>query len=257
MKPFSIAFFVFDLILDLCTYASPDVKDTIVNISPDSAKNTYSPNYPKIFKFEYPKALALYKSNARRFDSICHIYDVDTSLAVSIVFPEFIRYQYYQDVFEILSLEMVYIKLGKKYIDFSIGPMQMKPSFAEDLENCLRASAKLSAKYKLLLRYHSVLETEIRKERLDRLKALDFQMVYLCLFCDVVSSCFHNIASKPIGERIKFYAAAYNSDFHASEAKIDEQIKHHCFPDGKNSIFAQYSYSEVALHFYQNFYSKK
>jgi hypothetical protein len=249
-------FFVLFIYFKIGLIASQDLKDTIKTIESDSNLNIYKPDYYTIFKYQYPKAILLYRSNICLFDSICHVYQIDTAIAVSIVFPEFIRYLHYQDVIESLSLEMVYVKLGKDFIDFSVGPMQMKPSFAEDLESISKKSTTLSDKYKLLTTYHSIQEDDIRRERLDRMKTLYWQMIYICLFYDVVSARFKNLVFKSKEQKIRFFAAAYNSDFQASANKIFKQIKNRCFPDGKQSMVPQYSYSDVALDFYQNYYAK-
>ena len=49
----------------------------------------------------------------------------------AIFFPELIRYSFIRDLLETTALEYLYIENGKNYADFSIGRMQMKPSFIE------------------------------------------------------------------------------------------------------------------------------
>jgi hypothetical protein len=256
MKILKTSLFIVFLCFPVYLFALSGVRDTIKTENTDSISNDYKPNYSYIFRYQYPKALQFYISNKYQFDSICYVFQVDTAIAVSIVFPEFIRYVHYQDVIESLSLETVYVKLGKDFIDFSVGPMQMKPSFVEDLERILNSSPVLSLKYKVLREYHSVLEQDVRRERLDRMKSPVWQMMYICLFCDIVSTKFQSVIFNTKQQKIKFFAAAYNSDFKASADKISKQAYKRNFPDGKNSILPQYSYSDIALDFYKNHYQK-
>jgi len=53
---------------------------------------------------------------------------------LSIVFPELIRFNAIQDKIETFALQSLYVKYGKDYANFSVGPFQVKPSFAESLE---------------------------------------------------------------------------------------------------------------------------
>lgn len=56
------------------------------------------------------------------------------SEALAIVSPELIRWTAFKDFFETTALELLYVKKGKTYADFSIGHFQIKPSFVEQLE---------------------------------------------------------------------------------------------------------------------------
>jgi hypothetical protein len=55
-----------------------------------------------------------------------------TDIGIAVVFPELTRYSYIRDVAETAALELSYILGGD--VDFSIGKMQMKPSFAAQIE---------------------------------------------------------------------------------------------------------------------------
>ena len=236
--------------------ASFDNKINIETIQLCHFTTDYDPDYSQIFKYEYPVALELLKQNVKLFNTTFSTYKIDTALAVSIVFPEFIRFSNYKDILETHSLEVIYVNLGKEYIDFSIGLMQMKPSFAEKLENYIENSVKLSVKYSFLTNYSSSSEKEIRAERISRLKSVQWQMFYLCSFCDVVSDRFSHAVFISKAAKIKFYATAYNCDFLSSQEKINKQINLRYFPYGKNWVMPQYAYSEVAAHFYLHYYSQ-
>ncbi len=249
---FHVAFFIFLCLLFNITPAFYNNKKS--SIEKYNLAYKYDPDYSQIFKYEYPTALKLLKENLQLFKNTCSTYNIDTAIAVSIVFPEFIRYSNYKDIIETHSLEVIYVNLGKEYIDFSIGLMQMKPSFAEKLENYVKTSANLSKKYDFIGKYTSATEKEIRSQRVARLKSVQWQLFYLCSFCDVVSERFSHSVYGSKAEKIKFYAATYNCDFLASEEKIIKQTKQRYFPYGKNWVMPQYSYSDVAADFYKHFY---
>lgn len=213
------------------------------------------PDYTEIFKYEYPAAIDMLKQNIESFNNTCSTYNIDTAIAISVVFPEFIRYSNYKDILETHSLEIIYVNLGKEYIDFSVGLMQMKPSFVENLERYIKTSLQLSKKYKFITIFNSGTEKQIRQQRLNRLKSTQWQLIYLCTFCDIISERFYQISFDSKSDKIKFYAAAYNYNFLASAEKIKFQINQCNFPYGKNWTMPQYSYSNVASHFYRNYYS--
>ncbi len=184
---------------------------------------------------------------------ICSNYDIDYNLAISIVFPEMIRYSHVSNFLETKSLEVVYVRLGRKYSDFSIGFMQMKPSFAEDLEMYLQRSDYLKIKYQFMYKYNNTNEKLIRQDRITRLQNFDWQTFYLSAFCDVLTERFPKLTKLSIAEKLEFYASAYNLGFQSSESAINEHIQIKSFPYGKHLLVPQYAYCDVALDYYKNY----
>ncbi len=161
-------------------------------------------DYQKIFGSDYQDALKFCKQNKVAIRNMSAKYQTDTAVVVSMIFPELIRYSLFKDFFETAALELVYVNYGEKYADFSIGQFQMKPSFVEKLEKYLKQSS-LKVKYPNICQYNSTSESQIRQERVQRLKFLDWQLIYVNCLYDVVSEKFKNIIWKSKEEKINHY----------------------------------------------------
>ena len=77
------------------------------------------------------KARISKKESRIRMEPLLAKYHVSYPVAISIIFPEIVRYSALRDKVEISLLKTLYVNLGEDYADFSIGQFQMKPSFAE------------------------------------------------------------------------------------------------------------------------------
>ncbi|HBX50433.1 MAG: hypothetical protein A2275_11875 [Bacteroidetes bacterium RIFOXYA12_FULL_35_11] len=207
--------------------------------------------YEKVFLTDYKDALIFVKKNSNEIKSVCKKFNNDHVFAVSVVFPEIIRYSIFKDFFETTALESVYVKFGKEYADFSIGRFQMKPSFAEKLESALSASDSLSEKYKKIIHYKNKDENGIRLERVQRLKMLSWQLLYLNGFIDVVNSKFPDSNFSNNFEKINFYATAYNYDFSKTKDNINAMIHIKSFPYGGCNNKHQYSYGDISVEYYK------
>ena len=227
-------------------------------------------NYEKVFA-EYDDAVSFINQNlvypVRRtgagFNKILKT-DVDKkNLMISIIFPELIRYSLFKDFFETKSLELGYVQYGAKLVDFSIGRFQMKPSFVETLEEYIIHSGlvvdgharPLHNKYCEITAYEDATITGIRKERIERLSSLDWQLIYLECFYDIISERFKDIKWQDDVEKLKFYATAYNHNFRASKQEIDKWNGAKTFPYGVHYKGEQYSYSDISVYFYQNHFA--
>lgn len=210
-------------------------------------------NYEKIFP-EYDDAVSFIKQNHAGFYNI-HKTDANKKdIMISIIFPELIRYSLFKDFFETKSLEIGYVQYGAKLVDFSIGRFQMKPSFVETLENLVlyRHARTLHNKYYEITAFKDTTITGIRKERVERLSSLKWQLIYLECFYDIISEKFKDIKWQDDVEMLKFYATAYNHNFCASKKEIDKWLNAKTFPYGASYKGEQYSYSDIAVYFYNN-----
>ncbi len=211
------------------------------------------PKYEEIFTSGYNDALSfLYKNH----DLIDHVLEKDEhkrAVIISVGFPELIRYSMLIDFFEAKANEIIYINYGKNEADFSIGRFQMKPSFIEKMEVYVKKSYLLSKKYKKIYTFKNdnTLKT-IRKERINRLKSVEWQLYYLNCFYDIMNERFRYIKWKSEVEKIKFFAAGYNHNFNGSKKEIEQWIDKKIFPYGVNSDKKQYAYSNVSVYFYIN-----
>ncbi len=212
-----------------------------------------SNNYQKIFGDDYLKALDFVEINKDIFKEINYEFECDAEITISVVFPELIRYSLFIDFFETKFLELIYIKKGSNYADFSIGNMQMKASFIEKIENFIKKNDILNEKKISIFDYKFVDLEKIREERIYRLKSFLWQIKYLCVFYKILEYKFKNLYFKNKKEKIRFYASAYNRGFQYDEKEIKKWINRKNFPYGINFLMEQYSYSDISADFYEKF----
>ena len=176
-------------------------------------------------------------------------FNIDYSTAVSVIFPELVRYSALRDRMEITLCKSLYIYKGSKYADFSIGIFQMKPSFAELVRD--EAFITMGIRSKKLFKDKHEYEDMI-KYRADIIKDQESpqaQLNYLIAFFKI---CEANFKLKKMDKDylVKFLATAYNYGFTKTQAEIDSMIPKRFF----NTIpFKEenYSYAEVSLFWYK------
>lgn len=214
--------------------------------SPQAAK------YDVLFADEYKSALNYTAKHVFEFKQSGLKYNNEPQLLTSIVFPELMRYSLIKDVLETSALELAYIDNGCETADFSIGRLQMKPSFAEDLENQVTSNDSLKKTYKILLSFKSSGTKSIRAERLKRLSSLNWQLIYLNCFVSVVETKFQEQVFANTSDKIRFYSSAYNGGYHKSALQIIKNETNKYYPYGAKYKGDQYSYAAVADYFYDN-----
>jgi len=208
------------------------------------------------FGYAYFEAVSYINQNRAQISGVFISKNVNPDILIPVVFPERLRYSGFSNYFETKSLEFLYTEFGSESVDFSIGPFQMKPSFAEAVEFEITNRPALREKYSEL----KIRETDIvqeREERIRRLNLLYFQALYIAAFSDLLNDRFNLSALSQI-ENIRFTAAAYNTGFTKNYAQISAAGRMHCFPHGANYTGVQYSYTDVSVFYFQNdyFYSK-
>ena len=140
----------------------------------------------------------------------------------------------------------MYVQGGTVYANFSIGYFQMKPSFIERLEEYAAADTVLKTKYAACL-FANPNERASRVARIDRLNTVEWQIIYLMLFCEMLQKQFENVVFTNTEEQLRFYASAYNCGFHKSEQQIKETEQKALFPHFSRKKF---KYSDIAVWFY-------
>ncbi|MBI5218152.1 MAG: hypothetical protein HY958_04400 [Bacteroidia bacterium] len=213
------------------------------------------PFFSKIFRDDYTNAVNFIKQNKTLIEKTCSQYDNENAVVLSVVFPELIRYSYFKDFFETSALEVVYTKYGSGYVDFSIGRLQMKPSFIETLENTVLKDDSLHQRYKIITEFKSDKPELIRQTRVERLKTLKWQLIYANCFIAIMDEKFKDVEWPDIKEKIRIYATAYNHGFNHSLEKIKKWQSDKTFPYGGTNPENQYAYGDVAVDFYLNGYS--
>ena len=166
--------------------------------------------------------------------------------ALALGAPELIRYSLFRDYFETGALELLYTRHGSSGADFSIGPFQMKPSFAEGLESALADHPELRLKYPALLPGTASTQAE-RKLRLNRLKNQQMQLKYLQACYDYLNIRFEQKEFESESHRIAFFATAYNSGIDKPEQYLEHMLTRKIFPFGQHSPDPQESYGQLAV----------
>lgn len=208
--------------------------------------------FEQSFKDDYSNAVSFLKSNKNNINKSCSFYKNSARFLSAIIFPELIRYSYFKDFFETTALELVYVKYGAKYADFSIGRFQMKPSFAEQVEAYCENDSLLSKKYRILSYSGFLSSDKKRLQRISRLKSTNWQLVYLNCFINIVETKFTEIVWKNESEKVKFYASVYNCGINKPIIEIEKQSSKKLFPFGNGDPGNICSYSDVACDFYLN-----
>lgn len=165
-------------------------------------------------------------------------------IGTAVVFPELCRYSYIEDVAETSALEIDYVLgLGA---DFSIGKLQMKPSFAETIEHL--AGKDLRARFPWL----TSLPPEgraARAERLQRLKSEDGEADYLALFLLIMTRRFPATTHGGVAA-VRLLAAAYNGGVQLSRAELNAVASSCEFPYGRRYKGEQFCYTDIAVMYY-------
>lgn len=178
----------------------------------------------------------------------------DNRTALSIVFPEVIRFNSFSDFIETKTLEWVYVDYGAEKADFSIGLFQMKPSFIEKLEEATKSAPSLFRPFTDILSYPATLSAmEIRKTRVARLQNFETQVQYAQIFFLVCNGKFKDECFANHQEKVKFFAAAYNFGFDKDVKEIKKWTTKKAFPYGANYKGKQMIYSEVSANFYAKY----
>jgi hypothetical protein len=211
-----------------------------------------SVNYKELFGDDWKKAEAFEKENRYWIEPLLRKNNISYPEAISIIFPELIRYSALRDKMEISLLKTLYVNLGEEYADFSIGAFQMKPSFAETIRD--ESSTYLGRRSGILFKNASDYDDikDFRKSILRDLEDRESQVVYLISFIRICEKKF-NMSRLNELSRIKFLATAYNFSIDKTALQIQKMADKKFF----NITVLKtecYSYSDISLFWYR--YSK-
>ncbi|MDD8016704.1 MAG: hypothetical protein PHX45_13570, partial [Acidobacteriota bacterium] len=162
-----------------------------------------------------------------------------------------IRFRALEDEIAVRTLKVLYVQYGRKYADFSIGYFQMKPSFAEqverDFDRLFSAEEKAGAGGTLIKGGDNA---GARAERVRRLDDPAGQVRYLRLFMLVMDRMHGSAAFRNDHDRLRFYAAAYNSGYARSEEEIRRKMTLRNYHIQLIFPAKFYNYSDVAESYY-------
>lgn len=213
---------------------------------------SFSPktNYRVHYGEDYESALEFLKKNKKAFSKASKNFGIEEKALKAVVFPELMRYNLLQNLIETEALEIMYVHAGSKRVDFSIGYFQMKPSFAEKLEEIVAENDPSLENFQSICSYGTLKdESDIRKERLDRLSDLEWQLKYLAAFYKIAESKINKNQDKI--EQLRKIAAYYNCGLKRSEPELEKLMKRASYPYGY-SVKAknQHVYSDISAFYY-------
>lgn len=201
-----------------------------------------------VFFDEYPEAKQEVLDYYGLQSALHNCESCDPDFVFSIVAPEVAMYNGYFDGIETTTAEIFYTSFGKEYGNFSLGLFQMKPSFIEELEldyplHCITCIYKDSIVYD-----ESLTESEIRAERVERLKYPNWQQTYLLVFNEIMDQLYGQ-EFEDVNDKLSFYASAYNYGYQSPKSEIIDWQRKKSFP-GRTEV-PIISYAELAKEFYQ------
>ncbi len=201
------------------------------------------------FGDSYSEALVYCENHKEEINFILKKFEVSSVEAISIAFPEIIRYNRFRDFAETTALEVAYVQGGKAFADFSIGRFQMKPSFVECLEQELLIHNDLLIKFSDIVTYDTDAPTEyIRSERVERLKQDSWQLKYLACFIRLAEKRFSKELNQKPTERLLILSSAYNKGLNSSYEELKSISEKKAFPYG-TILNGRFSYYDVAIYF--------
>jgi hypothetical protein len=208
-------------------------------------------NYRDIFGEDWKKAETFEKGNRSWIEPVLiknHIYYPE---AISIIFPELVRYSALRDKMEISLLKTLYVNLGEEYADFSIGVFQMKPSFAENIrhESTAFLGRRSGIVFKSPADYADI--KDFRKSIISDLEDPEGQVAYLISFIRICEKKF-NISRLNEVARIKFLSTAYNYNFDKTALQIASMADKKFFST-KLLKTENYSYADISVFWYNQY----
>ncbi len=225
------------------------------DISPplSEAASPALPDFPKIFSSDWRRALAYVRREGPAIVRELSVCGAEPSEALSVVFPELVRYNILRDHMEIAALLFLYVDKGTRYADFSVGVFQMKPSFAERVEMALLAVADPPEALERYFDFPAANTKEARRERLKRLSDPIWHARYLAAFIAIVYDRHGDyLADMEGADRVAFLSTAYNAGFYKDLEYLESVSAKAFFPDKTFWNGPLYRYAEVARYFYEH-----
>ena len=208
-----------------------------------------SVNYRKVFGSDWTAAERFVCNYHKEWELEFSLFDVDSRIAEAIVFPELIRYSMWQDQIERAAVNGLYVSKGREGADFSIGRFQMKPSFAENVEQAWNASS-LAQEYGFS--FNMADNNEARRSRIRRLSTMQGQCRYLAIFIRLQQQRHPLLSQLSLKEQVRLLATAYNRSFTVSWNSLRKmQYECHFHTDvikTRNTHF--YCYADIAVAYF-------
>ena len=210
----------------------------------------FGEDYAAIFGRKYVEAEQFLEHNTWIAESL-NLPAAETRIAAAVVFPEIVRYRVLEDEIQVRALKVLYVQLGRKYANFSVGHFQMKPAFAEqverDYDRLFSAAEKAAAG---IAPYDRDDTSHVRNERVRRLDDLYGQAEYLRLFMMIMAKLYANLTFADDLAKLRFYATAYNAGYTQGEAAIRKAMGVRRFHVQLLFPKDRYNYADVAAFYF-------
>jgi hypothetical protein len=206
-------------------------------------------DYPLIFGKHYTNALAFIRQNAWMRDSL-RVNGVDADVALSVIFPELVRFSEFRNMAETRGLEVLYTQYGKEFANFSIGNFQMKPSFIESLEKEWNTQFKNADFQKTHIPVFDRKNTyKNRSARIGRMNNIYWQIRYLTVFMLFMDKKYGKAFADKT-EKCRFYAMAYNTGYKLKFREIMLKGNGEFFYTGFIKPARCYRYSDISVFYF-------
>ena len=211
-------------------------------------------NYKQVFGRDYTWAVNWLQQNKAAIQKNADQFNIPAKELKAIVFPELIRYNSVFDAIEINSLKYLYVSEGKEYADFSVGYFQMKPSFAEMVEQDL---AGLKDTYFISLSKISGLSKLAdnepnRKARIARITSVEMQLQYLCAFYKICEQKFAGKKFSSTAEKVRFFSTCYNAGYQRDYESLQSFQEKKYYHTGKLFTAQRYNYADISGYYFIN-----
>lgn len=211
----------------------------------------FAVNYREIFGNRYIKAEKKITEIRPLIQQYAKEYGADSKLIEAVIFPEVMRYNSVYNAVETGSLMGLYSRFGADYANFSIGIMQMKPTFAESIER--EAQKHKNETWVKSLGFDKVSlknNYDARMARVTRLTKDEWQVKYFIAMLKFIELKHKTSKLKPI-DNLLFTAAAYNCGWDKSAAVIRSYINKKYYHLGNWDGGEKYAFTDVALYRYK------
>ena len=209
----------------------------------------FSIDYRKVFGSNWVEAERYVSEHHDEWKQEFDLFGVDSRMAEAVVFPELIRYSMWKDEIERTAVNGLYVSKGREGANFSICRFQMKPSFAEEVEQAWNRSS-LSKEYGFS--FNLADNNEARRSRIRRLSTMQGQCRYLAIFIRLQQQRHPQLSQLTLKEQVRILATAYNRSFSASwQSLCKMQHERHFHTDIiKTRSTRLYCYADIASAFF-------
>jgi len=209
----------------------------------------FSIDYRKVFGSNWVEAERYVSEHHDEWKQEFDLFGVDSRMAEAVVFPELIRYSMWKDEIERTAVNGLYVSKGREGANFSICRFQMKPSFAEEVEQAWNRSS-LSKEYGFS--FNLADNNEARRSRIRRLSTMLGQCRYLAIFIRLQQQRHPQLSQLTLKEQVRILATAYNRSFSASwQSLCKMQHERHFHTDIiKTRSTRLYCYADIASAFF-------